>query len=208
MRTRAAAVAVVLMLGCGSGTGADVVEPTGNGRDGDGAGVVEGADTEEGMGAGGEADAGDEASEGVESGDGGDAEPGDEVAGTEMLAGEKAGSAAMIAGARTHHEKCLGLLSEHNETGDAATAEEGIAECETAAEMYREILERWPELEVAYELTFYMADCLYWSGDFAAAQEAFEAVRDWEGEDMYREDAAHGVEEMIFLQEEAGEQGK
>lgn len=72
-------------------------------------------------------------------------------------------------------------------------AEEARSQYAMAASGYREYLKRFPRSRNAYELRYYLAECYYYSLQFAEAAEAYALVRDSSAGDKYLAEAANAV---------------
>ena len=64
---------------------------------------------------------------------------------------------------------------------------------ETAAKAYKSYLERFPRSKNAYEMEFYLAECLYNSFQFAEAGKHYAAVRDSSQDVKYLNDSAYAA---------------
>lgn len=73
-------------------------------------------------------------------------------------------------------------------------------EFQTAAKGYTSYLDRFPHSKEAYDLSFYAAECLYNSFDFAAAATRYEQVRDSNADTTHTQEAAEGA--VFALQHE------
>ncbi|HSP81987.1 MAG TPA: tetratricopeptide repeat protein [Myxococcaceae bacterium] len=86
-----------------------------------------------------------------------------------------------------HHQQALVFKQE-------GRLEQARASFETAASAYARYLERFPRSKNAYELEFYLAECLYNSLRFAEAAEHYAAVRDSpQGDKYFAESAFNAV---------------
>ena len=85
----------------------------------------------------------------------------------------------------------------------------GVKYMGQAAGAYRQYLELYPHDKEAYELSFYLAETLYYSLKFADAYDAYKVVRDTNQGSTYRGDAAvamvYSLEKVIAAAEESGE---
>lgn len=77
-----------------------------------------------------------------------------------------------------------------------------------AAEGYRTFIERFPEARDAYELTYYLADCYYYSLQFDKAAATYGLVRDSAAGSKYLSESANAVVlsvmSLLKVEEEAG----
>lgn len=65
------------------------------------------------------------------------------------------------------------------------------AEYSAAAKSYAKYLQQFPSVKNRYEISYYLADCYYYSLQFADAARAFAKVRDDDSDDKYREVSAY-----------------
>jgi cellulose synthase operon protein C len=79
---------------------------------------------------------------------------------------------------------------------------------ETAAKAYSNYLSRFPRSKNAYELEYYLADCLYNSFQFAEAAKRYASVRDSSQDVKYQADAAYAAvlasQKQVDLEIKAG----
>lgn len=79
---------------------------------------------------------------------------------------------------------------------------------ETAAKAYDGYLQRFPRSKNAYEMEFYLAECLYNSFQFGAAAKRYAAVRDSSQDVKYQADAAYAAvlanQKQLDLEVKAG----
>jgi TolA-binding protein len=59
-----------------------------------------------------------------------------------------------------------------------------------AADAYKKYLDRFPQSKNAYDFQFFLAECLYYSGDYLAAAKQYDAVRDSKLDNKHLEAAA------------------
>ncbi len=85
-----------------------------------------------------------------------------------------------------HHQQALVYKQE-------GKFDQAKAAFETAAKAYDGYLGRFPRSKNAYEMEFYLADCLYNSFQFAAAAKHYAAVRDSSQDVKYQLDAAYSA---------------
>jgi TolA-binding protein len=84
-----------------------------------------------------------------------------------------------------HHNQALSYKGE----GKFEAAKAAFA---TAAKAYGAYLDRFPRAKNAYEMEFYLAECLYNSLQFADAAKRYAAVRDSSTDVRYQSEAAYG----------------
>ncbi len=85
-----------------------------------------------------------------------------------------------------HHQQALVYKQE-------GKFDQAKAAFETAARAYDGYLQRFPRSKNAYEMEFYLAECLYNSFQFEAAGEHYAHVRDSSQDVKYRSDAAYAA---------------
>ncbi len=100
---------------------------------------------------------------------------------------------ALEQAAKFHHKRAQELKAQAAATGDPSFGAASLKEYREAAAAYAEYLRQFPQTKEAYELTYYHADCLYYSFEFEAAVREYEKVRDWPGRTEYLEPAAYAV---------------
>jgi len=104
-------------------------------------------------------------------------------------------------GAQDLRRRCVGM-GEANKC-DLAAKEYGLA-----AQAYRKYLERFPDSRNAYELRYFLAESLYYSGQFTEAAAAYEHVRDSNMDDRYQEESTFNAvkswEELIGAEVKLG----
>ncbi|MBI5545528.1 MAG: tetratricopeptide repeat protein, partial [Deltaproteobacteria bacterium] len=103
----------------------------------------------------------------------------DVIKGAQELSEKSLYSAAIY-----HHQQALQHIK--NEKLDQAKRE-----FEIAARGYGDYLKRFPHSKVAYELEYYLAECLYSSLQFLEAARHYEAVRDSTADNRFLADAAY-----------------
>lgn len=100
-----------------------------------------------------------------------------------------------------HHASCNVLRKRASGESDPSKKKEyldsAMRNCVIAAENYREFLSKFPHHKKAYELTWYLADSLYFSKKYKESIQYFKKVRDWPGEKEYRQDAAFSLIDSI-----------
>ncbi|MEE2757523.1 MAG: tetratricopeptide repeat protein [Myxococcota bacterium] len=84
---------------------------------------------------------------------------------------------ALSQAAQYHHSKAQRHRADIAK-GVANAQELAMAEYALAAEAYEKYLARFPRTENAYDLNFFYAECLYYSGKFLRAAEQYSRVRD------------------------------
>ncbi len=85
-----------------------------------------------------------------------------------------------------HHQQAI-------QYAKTAKIELAKREFEIAARGYGDYLKRFPHSKLAYELQFYLAECLYSSLQFLEAAKTYEAVRDSTADNKYLTDAAYAA---------------
>ena len=103
---------------------------------------------------------------------------------------EQLSEESLIAAAIYNHDKAQALKDRARMLGDPVVLEEAKRYYGTAARNYEQYLRRYPHSKNAYELSFYYADCLYFSLHFAEAAAQYAKVRDATADGKYREEAA------------------
>ena len=93
---------------------------------------------------------------------------------------------ALLDTAVFHHKQAQTL----KENGDADGA---AAEYRKAANFYAAYLKDFPYTSETYDITYSLADTLFYAGDIKAAVVVYEKVRDDKNQDKYRDDAAFQV---------------
>ena len=90
---------------------------------------------------------------------------------------------ALLDTAVFHHKQAQALKENGNADGAAA-------EYRKAADFYAAYLKDFPYTSETYDITYSLADTLFYSGDIKAAVVIYERVRDDKNQDKYRDDAA------------------
>jgi TolA-binding protein len=90
---------------------------------------------------------------------------------------------SLYSAALYHHQQA----QQYRQDGKFDQARTGYA---TAAKAYATYLERFPRSKNAYEMQFYLAECLFNSLQYEASADNYEAVRDSTADTKYRADAA------------------
>ena len=98
-----------------------------------------------------------------------------------------------------HHKQALAYKTD-------GKVELAFKEFQIAAKGYGAYLERFPHSKEAYDLTFYDAECLYNSLDFAGAAKQYQAVRDSNADSTHTQEAAEGA--VLALKLEIASQTK
>jgi TolA-binding protein len=104
---------------------------------------------------------------------------------------------ALEGAAGYHHMQAREFMKESKTTGDPKFGAKALESYRTAAQLYREYLDRYPHTKEAYKLTAYLAECLYYAFQYEDAAKIYEKVRDWEGETEFLELAAYSVIDSI-----------
>ncbi len=100
---------------------------------------------------------------------------------------------ALEQAAKFHHKRAQEFKAQAAASGDSSFGAASLQEYREAAAAYAEYLRQFPQTKEAYELTYFHADCLYYSFEFEAAVGEYERVRDWPGRTEYLERAAYAV---------------
>lgn len=100
---------------------------------------------------------------------------------------------ALEQAAKFHHKRAQDFKAQAAASKDPSFGAASLKEYREAAAAYAEYLRQFPQTKEAYELTYYHADCLYYSFEFEAAVREYEKVRDWPGRTEYLEPAAYAV---------------
>jgi TolA-binding protein len=100
---------------------------------------------------------------------------------------------ALIQAAAFHHRGAQELKRRGLALGDEKLLAAAKGEYELAAAAYADYLQRFAESKNGYEYRFYYAESLYWSQRFAEAATEYQAVRDSNVDDRFREEAAFSV---------------
>lgn len=104
---------------------------------------------------------------------------------------------ALEQAAKFYHRRAQELKAMAAATKDEKYQAASLQSYRKAADTYREYLAKFGKSQQAYEMTFYYADCLYYSFDFEQAVREYEKVRDWPGKTQYQEQAAFAVIEGL-----------
>lgn len=102
-----------------------------------------------------------------------------------LAAGELA-EKSLYSTAIYHHQQAVVYKQEQK-------FEQAKATFETAAKAYQTYLDRFPRSKNAYEMEFYLAECLYNSFQFQDAAKHYAAVRDSSQDVKYKDDAAYAT---------------
>jgi tetratricopeptide (TPR) repeat protein len=115
---------------------------------------------------------------------------------------------ALLEAAYHFHQTAQGLRQRGLAAQDAVLLERAIEKYNLAANAYRKFIEQNPDTPDAYDISFNLAETLYWSGQYELAKERYKIVRDSNLDDKYRTDAAYMVivslEEIFKKQAAAG----
>jgi TolA-binding protein len=110
--------------------------------------------------------------------------------------------------AQFHHQLAQELKSRASTEGDASLLVQAGREYQEAAASYATYLARYPNRGDAYDLSFFYAETLFYSGRFMEAADRYQLVRDWKDKEKYREVAAYSaiksVEKAIETEVAAG----
>jgi TolA-binding protein len=113
-------------------------------------------------------------------------------------AGEMARNALYDAAVR-HHQVAQQLRQAAIAAGTAEQQQRAVEEYGRAVEGYRAYLERYPQDPDTYELTYNMAEALFFSERYREAAEVYASVRDSTLDDRFREEAARGAARALEL---------
>ncbi len=97
---------------------------------------------------------------------------------------------ALIQAAVFHHSGAQDLKKQCVGMADAQKCDRAAKEYGLAAISYGKYLERFPDSKNAYELSYYLAESQYYSGQFTEAARAYERVRDSNVDNRFQEEAA------------------
>jgi TolA-binding protein len=100
---------------------------------------------------------------------------------------------ALLEAAYNRHKTAQALRQRGLAAQDADILERAIAEYDLAAAAYRKFIEQNPDTPDAYDISFNLAETLYWSGQYEKAKEEYAKVRDSNLDVKYRTDAAYMV---------------
>lgn len=95
-----------------------------------------------------------------------------------------------------NHLRCETLRKEAAKSNDdekAKLLEAAKLSCTTAADNYGAFIKKFPHHKEAYKLTWYLADSLYFIKRYKLAAVYFKKIRDWSGEDKYKQEAAYSL---------------
>jgi len=98
------------------------------------------------------------------------------------------------------HQNAQKTKLEAQAEGNAAKLAQSEAIYREASTAYRDYLARYPETPNSYEITFYLAETLYYSKQYEEAAGYYEKVRDFQGKDAYLEYAANSA--IVTLQDQ------
>ena len=124
-----------------------------------------------------------------------------------VQAAQKLIEGALITAAQYHHMRAQQFKDEAGK-GKAGAEDEAIREYKLAAVSYDNYLRKYPESENAYDLSFFYAECLFYSFRFPEAADQYERVRDSALGNQYQEVAAFSAilarEQFVKAEIEAG----
>ncbi|MGB0590022.1 MAG: tetratricopeptide repeat protein [Myxococcota bacterium] len=89
-----------------------------------------------------------------------------------------------------HHERAQALKVQGLSEEDEAVLAESVDQYTKAAAAYREYIETYPNEPASYEMTFFYAEALWYSGDHVAAAPVYQQVATHAHHTTYRETAA------------------
>ena len=108
-----------------------------------------------------------------------------------------------------HHQRAQELKTEAKVEGNPELLAQAMEEYRKAAAAYTDYLNKYPRTPAAYELSFYKAETLYYSGDYAAAAPAYLEVVKNPKHKEFREPAAWSAiksyEKLIAAAVKAGQ---
>lgn len=110
------------------------------------------------------------------------------TSGKAIEAAEQLAEQALIQAATYHHTRAQDLKSAAGD--DPGAAGPYIDEYAQAATAYEKYLARYPKSDNTYELSYYYAECLYFSFRYPEAAVQYATVRDSKLGEQYREDSA------------------
>ena len=107
--------------------------------------------------------------------------------------------------AQFHHQLAQELKSRASTESDPALLVQAAREYQEAATSYAVYLDRYPSSRDAYDLTFFHAETLFYSGRFLDAADRYVTVRDWPEKAKYQEMAAFSAIKAIekYMETEA-----
>jgi TolA-binding protein len=107
-----------------------------------------------------------------------------------------------------HHQHAQQLREAAIATRSDEQLRRAIEEFGRAAEGYRSYLERYPQERDTYEMTYNMAEALFFSGQYREAADAYARVRDSLLDGRFRDDAARrAVRSLELLREDEARDG-
>jgi TolA-binding protein len=108
---------------------------------------------------------------------------------------------ALSQAAQFHHKKAKELRSQAQTSGNAEFGAQALQEYKRAAESYADYLKRFPDTRYSYEMTYYLAECSYYSFEYERAAQIYRKVRDWPGHSEYLEQSAYSA--ILSIEKEA-----
>jgi TolA-binding protein len=115
----------------------------------------------------------------------------------EQQRAEQLAEDALVSTAIVHHQRAQALRRRCVEAQDPALCTEAQQQYGLAALAYRNYIKRYPNSPQAYELTYNLADALYWSESYEEAAQEYAAVRDSNLDDKYLSISARLVVESL-----------
>jgi TolA-binding protein len=100
---------------------------------------------------------------------------------------------ALLQAAVFHHGGAQDLKRQCVGMGEAQKCDLAAKEYALAAAAYAKYLERFPGSRNAYELSYYLAESLYYSSQFEQAADAYARVRDSNVDNRFQEDSAYNA---------------
>ncbi len=115
----------------------------------------------------------------------------------EQRRAEELAERALIDAALNHHERAQSLRAQGVVQRDEARIRLAREEYRLAADAYRAYIQRYPNDPQAYEVTYSLADALYWSENFEEAAREYANVRDSNLDGSHLSESARRVVESL-----------
>ncbi len=106
---------------------------------------------------------------------------------------------ALLEAAFNRHRTAQALRQRGLAAQDGELLERALNEYNLAAQAYRKFIEQNPDTPDAYDINFYLAETLFWSGQHAAAKVEYASVRDSNLDAKHRAESAYMV--IVCLEE-------
>ncbi len=100
---------------------------------------------------------------------------------------------AILESAYFHHRTAQDLRQRGLAAQDGVLLQRAVEEYNLAADAYRSFIEQNPDTPDQYEITYNLAEALFWSGQYEAAKAQYASVRDSNLDDKYRGEAGEAV---------------